>query len=123
MEMIYILALLILLIIVEALSEVLIRSSTTSKPLGLIKHKYSQLFLGIIGYIFVALLFYLFLKYFRGTFAFANAMWQIGNIIIVTLASIVIFNTRLNSIQWIGFIFLIIGLFLFSIEKNEWLSL
>lgn len=123
MEMIYILALLILLIIVEALSEVLIRSSTTSKPLGFIKHKYSQLFLGIIGYIFVALLFYLFLKYFRGSFAFANAMWQIGNIIIVTLASIVIFNTRLNSIQWIGFIFLIIGLFLFSIEKNEWLSL
>jgi len=123
MEMIYNLALLILLIIVEALSEVFLRSSTTSKPLGFIKNKYSQLFLGIIGYVFVALLFYLFLKYFTGSFAFANAMWQIGNIIIVTLASIVIFNTRLNSIQWVGFIFLIIGLFLFSIEKNEWLSL
>tara|TARA_B110000114_G_C14984934_1_gene354096 strand:+ start:278 stop:637 length:360 start_codon:yes stop_codon:yes gene_type:complete len=119
MDMIYIVTgiLFILLIIVESISEVLIRVSITDKPFGFIKDKSSQLLLGVIGYIFVALLFYLFLKYFRGSFAFANAMWQIGNIIIITLVSIFLFNTKLNYIQWLGFLFLIIGLILFGIEK------
>lgn len=111
--------LLIILIIVEAFSESLIRYSITNKPLGFIKKKSEQLSLGVIGYIGVAFLFYLFLKYFKGSFAFANAIWQIGNIIIITLISMFLFNTKLNTFQWIGFSLLIIGLILFSIETKE----
>ena len=57
--MIYIVTgiLFILLIIVESISEVLIRVSITDKPFGFIKDKSSQLLLGVIGYIFVALLY------------------------------------------------------------------
>ena len=109
--------LLLVLILVEAISESLIRYSITSKSLGFIKSKSVQLSLGVLGYIAVAFLFYLFLKYFKGSFAFANAIWQIGNIILITLISMFLFNTKLNFVQWIGFSLLIIGLILFSIEK------
>ena len=111
--------LLLVLILVEAISESLIRYSITSKSLGFIKSKSVQLSLGVIGYIAVAFLFYLFLKYFKGSFAFANAIWQIGNIILITLISMFLFNTKLNFVQWIGFSLLIIGLILFSIENKE----
>ena len=111
--------LLLVLILVEAISESLIRYSITSKSLGFIKSKSVQLSLGILGYVAVAFLFYLFLKYFKGSFAFANAIWQIGNIILITLISMFLFNTKLNFVQWIGFSLLIIGLILFSIENKE----
>ena len=120
-NLIYVLSgvLLLVLILVEAISESLIRYSITSKSLGFIKSKSVQLSLGILGYVAVAFLFYLFLKYFKGSFAFANAIWQIGNIILITLISMFLFNTKLNFVQWIGFSLLIIGLILFSIENKE----
>tara|TARA_Y100000992_G_scaffold65644_1_gene40509 strand:+ start:5898 stop:6275 length:378 start_codon:yes stop_codon:yes gene_type:complete len=120
-NLVYVLSgvLLLVLILVEAISESLIRYSITSKSLGFIKSKSVQLSLGILGYVAVAFLFYLFLKYFKGSFAFANAIWQIGNIILITLISMFLFNTKLNFVQWIGFSLLIIGLILFSIENKE----
>lgn len=111
--------LLLLLIIVESISEVLIRCSITGKPLGVVKNKSTQLILGLLGYVILGLLFYQFLKYFKGSFAYANSIWIIGNVIIITLVSIFLFDTKLNYIQWLGFFFLILGLILFGMEKNE----
>lgn len=102
-----------LLILSETLAETYIKkASVENNP------RYSNILLasGMIGYVMVSYIFYIFLKYFNGSFALANIIWQIGNILLITLVSILYFNTKLSYIQWTGFIFLIIGLILFGIE-------
>jgi len=110
------------LITVEALAETCLKYASISKPMWGISNKNVMLFIGLILYIFVAYLFYTFLRNFTGSFALANIIWQISNILIVTTISLIVFKTKMTRLQWLGYILLIIGLLLSSLDKpmNEY---
>lgn len=93
-----------LLILVESIAEYFINLSKTSNQLY-------YLYIGMITYVFVAYLFYLFLK--LGTsFAVSNTIWQVSNIIILSLVSYFIFKENLTKIQWTGICLAIVSVFL-----------
>ena len=106
--------LLALLIGVEVLAETFLKKASTKHTTGLNWSR--SLIFGIISYIFVAFLFYFFLSKFSGTFSVANIVWQVANILIITLVSKFVFGDHVNWIQWTGFVFLIIGFLLSGIE-------
>ena len=94
------------LIIAEVAAESLLQHASTKT---LISAWENSLILGIIAYMMVAFLFYYFLKNYNGSFGLANIIWQVSNIIIITLISHFILDSQLNQIQWVGLVFLIIG--------------
>ena len=98
---------LIALIISEVAAESLLRNASKKTD----SWEYS-LILGIIAYIAVAYLFYSFLRDYSGSFGLANIIWQVANILIITAISNFILGDKLNKIQWIGFVLLIIGFIL-----------
>lgn len=102
------------LIIVEILAATFIKYSSENKPFYFIHNYKFLLFLGVILYNLVAILFYLFLKYYNGNFAQANLLWQIINIIFITLISFFIFNETINYIQFLALICMLISLFIFN---------
>jgi len=93
-----------LLILVEAIAEYFINLSNTS-------NKLYYLYIGMVTYLLVAYLFYLFLK-FGTSFAVSNTIWQVSNIIILSLVSYFIFKERLTKIQWFGIFLAIISVLL-----------
>ena len=72
-------------------------------------HKY--LFLGILLYGLVAFFFYMYLFHVKNL-AIANAIWNGGNMILITLVSVLFFHDKLTMIQYIGLIMIAIGLVL-----------
>ncbi len=107
---------LIALICTEALAETFLKHASTHKSIWIIKNENLQILLGMICYVIVSYLFYLFLTRFKGSFSLANIIWQVSNILLVTAISLVFFKTKMNYIQWIGYILLIIGLVLSGVE-------
>ena len=107
---------LIALICTEALAETFLKNASTHKSMWFIKNEKLQLLLGMLCYVVVAYLFYLFLTKFNGSFSLANIIWQVSNILLVTAISFIFFNTKMNSVQWIGYVLLLIGLVLSGVE-------
>ena len=73
------------------------------------------LFLGILVYGLVAFFFYMYLFHVKNL-AIANAIWNGGNMILITLVSVLFFHDRLTMIQYIGLILIAIGLVLARIS-------
>lgn len=73
------------------------------------------LFLGILLYGLVAFFFYMYLFHVKNL-AIANAIWNGGNMILITLVSVLFFHERLTMIQYIGLILIAIGLVLARIS-------
>lgn len=73
------------------------------------------LFLGILLYGLVAFFFYMYLFHVKNL-AIANAIWNGGNMILITLVSVLFFHDRLTMIQYIGLILIAIGLVLARIS-------
>lgn len=73
------------------------------------------LFLGILVYGLVAFFFYMYLFHVKNL-AIANAIWNGGNMILITLVSVLFFHERLTMIQYIGLILIAIGLVLARIS-------
>jgi multidrug transporter EmrE-like cation transporter len=107
---------LIALICTEALAETFLKNASTHKSMWILKNERLQLIIGMLCYMLVAYLFYIFLNRFKGSFSLANIIWQVSNILLVTAISFVFFKTKMNSIQWIGYVLLIIGLVLSGME-------
>ena len=107
--------LLVVLIISEIIAETFLKKASKKKT-GILMNWSRSLGLGVLSYILVAVLFYLFLKEYSGSFSLANIIWQVANILIVTLMSKFIFGDKVNWIQWIGFVFLVIGFILSGLE-------
>jgi multidrug transporter EmrE-like cation transporter len=71
------------------------------------------LLLGIIAYIFVAILFYWLVKL-EKNMAIVNTIWQAANIVIVTTISYFIFKENLNNMQILGIILSCVGILLIN---------
>jgi len=94
--------LLIILIIVETISM---------SFLAYDKKKYRGIYIiGIFGYALVAFIFYKILQ--NKSITGANAVWNIGSIIIVTIVGIVFFKTKLDKYQYLGLLLAIISVLL-----------
>jgi len=104
---------LLLLICAEVVAESLLKNA--SKTTG--SWEYS-LILGMVAYIVAAYLFFIFLKSYSGSFGVANIIWQVANILIITIISHFILGNKLNRIQWLGFLFLIAGFILSGLGKG-----
>ena len=74
-----------------------------------------NLFLGILVYGLVAFFFYMYLFHVKNL-AIANAIWNGGNMILITLVSVLFFHDKLTMIQYIGLIMIAIGLVLARIS-------
>ena len=78
------------------------------------------LILGIIAYIFVAILFYWLVKL-EKNMAIVNTVWQAANIVIVTSISYFMFKENLNNMQILGITLAFLGVLLinyYSIEEK-----
>ena len=86
------------------------------KEASIITTSYQKyLFLGILLYGLVAFFFYMYLFHVKNL-AIANAIWNGGNMILITLVSVLFFHDRLTMIQYIGLILIAIGLVLARIS-------
>ena len=92
---------LLLLVIIEIIAETLIHKSINN---------INYLYIGILFYILVSILLYLFLKYYDGSFAIGNTIWQVSNILLISLISYFIFKEKLYYKDIIGLLFIIIGI-------------
>ena len=81
------------------------------KTASILKTHNAHLYLGIFFYGLVAIFFYLYLFHVKNL-AIANAIWNGGNMILITLVSVLFFHDKLTMIQYIGLIFIAIGLVL-----------
>ena len=67
---------------------------------------------GCSGYLLVGILFYYYLLYYKGSLAIGNILWQVCNVLFVTLLSVLYYKEKLSYNQIIGIIFIIIGFIL-----------
>jgi len=85
--------LLLIVIIIETLSIALLAAG--------VKYSNSIYILGIIGYCIVGFVFYLILKT-KKPLSKANALWNVGSIVLITLLSIILFQEKIDKYQAIG---------------------
>ena len=98
------------LIFLEAIAEYELKTAS------IVTTSYQKyLFLGILLYGLVAIFFYLYLFHVKNL-AIANAIWNGGNMILITIVSVLFFHDRLSMIQYIGLILIAIGLVLARIS-------
>lgn len=74
------------------------------------------LILGIIGYLSVGCLF-AYILYTHSNMTIINALWQVLNIILVSIVGILIYKESLSNIQYIGILFAIIATIIFAISE------
>ena len=97
--------LLSLLIIIEVLSTTSIINYTKNK-------NYLYIIGGSIGYLLVGILFYLYLEYYKGSFVIGNIIWQVCNVLFVTLIGVLYYKNSLSNKEIYGLLLIIIGLLL-----------
>lgn len=101
-----IIILLMAIIIVETIGAVLLnKAGKNGNNLLLV--------LGIIAYIFVAILFYWLVKL-EKNMAIVNTLWQTANIVIVTVISYFMFKENLNNMQIVGITLAFLGILLIN---------
>jgi multidrug transporter EmrE-like cation transporter len=93
------------LVFLESIAEYELKKASINKI------HFPYLLFGIMFYGFVAIFFYLYLFHVKNL-AIANAIWNGGNMILVTLVSILFFHGQLKAIQYVGLIMIAIGLVL-----------
>ena len=54
---------------------------------------------GCSGYLIVGVLFYYYLLYYKGTLAIGNILWQVCNVLLVTLLSVLYYKEKLSFNQ------------------------
>jgi multidrug transporter EmrE-like cation transporter len=81
------------------------------KKASVLKSHYSYLLMGIFFYGLVALFFYFYLFHVKNL-AIANAVWNGGNMILITLVSVMFFHEHLQPIQYLGLVMIGIGIIL-----------
>jgi len=91
------------LVLLESIAEYELKKASIMR-----KH-YSYLLFGILFYGFVALFFYFYLFHVKNL-AIANAIWNGGNMILITLVSILFFHEHLAPIQYLGLLLIGIGI-------------
>lgn len=96
-------ALLTLLLLFELIGGYLLKTASSIKSI--------RLYGGIISYSIVAYLFYLFLKNSKNI-AISNIYWQIGNVFLITLLSVLILKEKLTKKQIIGLLIITLGIYL-----------
>jgi small multidrug resistance pump len=101
-----IIILLFTIIFVETIGAVLLNKASKNENNIL-------LLLGIIAYIFVAIIFYWLVKL-EKNMAIVNTVWQAANIIIVTAISYFMFKENLNTMQILGITLAFIGILLIN---------
>jgi multidrug transporter EmrE-like cation transporter len=69
-----------------------------------------KLYVGILSYAIVAYLFYLFLKKSKNI-AISNIYWQIGNVFLMTLLSVLVLKEKLTKKQILGLFIVSIGIY------------
>lgn len=69
-----------------------------------------KLYGGILSYAIVAYLFYLFLKKSKNI-AISNIYWQIGNVFLMTLLSVLVLKEKLTKKQLLGLLIVSIGIY------------
>ena len=97
--------LLSLLIVIEVLSTTSIIKYTKNK-------NYLYIIGGLIGYLLVGILFYLYLEYYKGSFVIGNIIWQVCNVLFVTFIGILYYKKSLSNKEIYGILLIIIGLLL-----------
>ena len=99
---------LVILVIVELLSVSSIKywADHKNKPLFL--------YLGLGGYLLVGLIF-AYILYVHADMTIVNAMWQVLNIILVSIVGIIIFKEKLTKIQYIGLFFAVLATILLAL--------
>ena len=96
--------LLLLLILLEVLSEFFIKKSIKKSNL-------IYLSIGAGLYVFVGLVFYFYLKS-GESFAILNTIWQGANVVAIALLSYLYFNESFSKKQLIGMVLILCGLLL-----------
>ena len=97
------------LVFLEAIAEYELKTAS------IMKTRNAHLYLGIFFYSLVAIFFYLYLFHVKNL-AIANAIWNGGNMILITLVSVLFFHDKLSMVQYIGLIMIAIGLVLARIS-------
>lgn len=92
---------LILLVVVELLT-------VTSIKYWSINKKTVYLALGIIGYILVSIIFAI-ISVKNPDITIINGLWQMFNIIFVSIIGIVLYKEKLSTVHYIGIIFAVIS--------------
>jgi small multidrug resistance pump len=107
--------LLLIVVILEAISLSLLAAG--------VKYSNSVYIFGIIGYCIAGYIFYLILKT-KKPLSKANALWNVGSIVLITLLSVIIFKEKIDIYQAIGLLFAFMSVVfieyegLYSIYKN-----
>jgi len=97
--------LLFILIIIEVISTNFIQSYINNKNI-------IYIISGCSGYLIVGILFYYYLLYYKGSLAIGNILWQVCNVLLVTLLSVLYYKEKLSYKQIIGIILIILGFIL-----------
>lgn len=98
-----------LLVILELLS-------VSSLKYWSVRKNNTFLILGILGYLAVGC-FFAYILHTHSNMTIINALWQVLNIILVSIVGILIYKEKLSVIQYIGMIFAIIATVIFSISE------
>lgn len=99
---------LILLVTIELLSVSSIKywADHKNKPLFL--------YLGLGGYLLVGIIF-AYVLYVHADMTIVNAMWQVLNIILVSIVGIIVFKEKLNTVHYIGLLFAVVATILLAL--------
>lgn len=97
--------LLLTLILLEVLATAVLKSE-------------KKIHLGILLYGVLAYLLHLYLKYAYEELSFANILWQVGNLLLVSFISILFFNEKFTKNKIIGLIFIILGIGFYKLTDS-----
>lgn len=73
------------------------------------------LYIGLLGYLLVGITFS-YILHVHSNMTVINSMWQVLNIIAVSMMGLLLYKEKLNLIQYIGVLFAIISVILLTIE-------
>jgi len=94
----------IVLVLLEVFAEVFLKQYS-------LNNKYYSLIIGILFYIGIAIILPgLFKK--SENITIANTIWQISNVILVTLIGVLFYKDKLTRLQWLGIFLSIISVYL-----------